>query len=243
MFDISMKGADEVTKRLRRFAETQPSNALANYYYAMSLWKGQRSQTSHANQVNKEDIASLLRRSIALDPNFPDARFQLGVLCVEEQKYADAIGEFQAAVKLKPDFAEAHYHLAQAYTHMGEKILAKREFELYQRSHQKEMAEDELRRKRIGQLVLQPARIPLAPLSVREGPGMKAVDPLSRRAARRLEASRLPAPADALSKLAAKCIIFSFAKMARFSFPTYRVWRHRRRVKSQARSMGFKSAA
>jgi tetratricopeptide (TPR) repeat protein len=163
MFDISMKEADEVTKRLRRFAETQPSNALANYYYAMSLWKGQRGQTSHANQVNKEDIASLLRRSIALDPKFPDARFQLGVLCGEEQKYADAIGEFQAAVKLKPDFAEAHYHLAQAYTHMGEKVLAKREFELYQRSHQKEMAEDELRRKRIGQLVYTLREYPSPP--------------------------------------------------------------------------------
>jgi tetratricopeptide (TPR) repeat protein len=153
MFDISTKEADEVTKRLRRFAETQPTNPLANYYYAMSLWKGQRGQLSHAHEVNKEDIARLLRRSIALDPKFPDARFQLGVLCVEEQKYAEAIREFQEAVRLRPDYAEAHYHLAQAYSHMGEKVLAKREFELYQRSHQKDMAEDELRRRRIGQLV------------------------------------------------------------------------------------------
>jgi tetratricopeptide (TPR) repeat protein len=163
MFDISMKEADEVTKRLQRFAEAQPRNAMANYYYALSLWKGQRGQTSHANQVNKEDIASLLRRSISLDPKFPDARFQLGVLYAEEQKYQEAIGEFQAAVKLKPDFAEAHYHLAQAHSHAGEKALAKREFDLYQRLHQKEMAEDEVRRRRVGQFVYSLQESPSPP--------------------------------------------------------------------------------
>jgi len=163
MFDISMKEAVEVTKRLQRFRETQPRNAMANYYYAMSLWKGQRGQTSHANQVDKEDIASLLRRSMSLDPKFPDAHFQLGVLYAEEQKYRDAIGEFEAAIKLKPDFAEAHYHLAQAYSHTGEKDLAKREFEFYQRSHQKEMAEDEVRRRRVGQLVFSLQEPPSPP--------------------------------------------------------------------------------
>ena len=153
MFDISIKEADEVTRRLGRFQETQPNNAFANYYYALSLWKGQRGQTSAANPAKNDEIGKLLRRSQTLAPNFADAPFQLGVLYVEEQNYQEAIQEFQEAVRRKPDLAEAHYHLAQAYARLGEKVLAKREYDLYQRFHKEEMTEDELRRQRIGQLV------------------------------------------------------------------------------------------
>ncbi len=153
MFDISSHEADEITKRLRRFQETQPKNALANYYYAMSLWKGRRGQSTPGSPVAKDDIRRLLERAKSLDPKFPDAPFQLGVLDVEEHKYQEAIREFQQAVRLKPHYAEAHYHLAQAYAHAGEKALASSEYELYQRFHKEEMAEDVARQKRIGQLV------------------------------------------------------------------------------------------
>jgi tetratricopeptide (TPR) repeat protein len=153
MFDISLKEAGQVTERLKRFQAAQPNNAWANYYYALSLWKGERGQNPHANQASKEKIESLLARSIKLDPKFPDAHFQLGVFYSEQQKYQEAIGEFQAAVKLKPDYAEAHYHLAQAYSHTGKSDLAKGELDLYQRYHQKDLAEDEVRRKQVGQFV------------------------------------------------------------------------------------------
>jgi tetratricopeptide (TPR) repeat protein len=160
MFDISLRQADEVTKRLKRFAETQPKNALASYYYAMSLWKGQRGQSA---QVNMNEIASLLKRSTALDPKFPDPHLQLGILYAGEQRYADAIGEYQQAIKLKPDLADAHYRLAQAYSHTGKKVLANREFELYERFHQQQMAEDERRRKEAGQPIFDVQVNPQAP--------------------------------------------------------------------------------
>jgi tetratricopeptide (TPR) repeat protein len=153
MFDISVKEADEVTRRLKRFQETRPDNALANYYYAMSLWKGKRGRAAEASRVNKDKISALLKRAKSLDPKFPDAPFQLGVIEVEEQKYTEAVREFQEAVRLKPDFTEAHYHLAQAYSHLGEKASASREYALYQRFHKEDMEEDELRQKRIGQIV------------------------------------------------------------------------------------------
>ncbi|MGO8816036.1 MAG: tetratricopeptide repeat protein [Terriglobia bacterium] len=153
MFDISLKEAGQVTERLERFQTAQPNNARANYYYALSLWKGERGQNPPANQASKEKIESLLTRSIKLDPNFPDAHFQLGVFYSEQQKYQEAMGEFHAAVKLKPDYAEAHYHLAQAYSRTGKSDLAKGELDLYQRYHQKDLAEDEVRRKQVGQFV------------------------------------------------------------------------------------------
>jgi tetratricopeptide (TPR) repeat protein len=152
MFDISLSQTDEVTKRLKRFAETQPRNALASYYYAMSLWKGQRGQGLKANM---NQIASLLERSASLDPKFPDPHLQLGILYAGEQRYADAIREFKDATRLKPDLADAHYRLAQAYSRTGAKDLAGKEFELYQRFHRQEMSEDEKRRKAAGQLVFK----------------------------------------------------------------------------------------
>ena len=39
-YDSSPGQADEVIKRFRRFADLQPRNGRALYYYAMSLWKG-----------------------------------------------------------------------------------------------------------------------------------------------------------------------------------------------------------
>ena len=149
MFDISLNQSDEVTKRLKRFAETQPRNALASYYYAMSLWKGQRGQGLKAN---KDQITSLLERSAALDPRFPDPHLQLGILYAGEQKFADAMREFKDVIRLEPDLADAHYRLAQAYSRTGQKALADKEFELYKRFHQQEMAEDEKRRNQAAQL-------------------------------------------------------------------------------------------
>ena len=143
MFDISLSQSEEVTKRLKRFVDLQPRNALASFYYAMSLWKGQRGQGLKAN---KDLITSLLQRSAALDPKFPDPYLQLGILFAGDEKYEDAAREFQQAIRLKPDLADAHYRLGQACSRTGNKTLAAKEFELYQRFHQQEMAEDEKRR-------------------------------------------------------------------------------------------------
>jgi tetratricopeptide (TPR) repeat protein len=88
----------------------------------------------------------LLQRAAALDPKFPDPHLQLGILLALNEKYEDAAREFQQAIRLKPDLADAHYRLGQAYSRTGNKTLAAKEFELYQRFHQQEMAEDEKRR-------------------------------------------------------------------------------------------------
>ena len=152
MFDISLSQSDEVTKRLKRFVDIQPRNALASYYYAMSLWKGQRGQGLKAN---KDQITSLLERSAALDPRFPDPHLQLGILDAGDERYEDASREFQQAIRLKPDLADAHYRLAQAYSRLGNKNFAAKEFELYQRFHRQEMTEDEKRRNEAAQLIFK----------------------------------------------------------------------------------------
>src|ERR1700730_1096734 len=75
--DSSPSQADEVTERFRRFAELQPGNASAQYYYAMSLWKGKRAQDPG---LDLRKIETLLKQSIALEPTLSAAHLQLGNL-------------------------------------------------------------------------------------------------------------------------------------------------------------------
>ena len=65
-YDSSPGQADEVIQRFRRFAELQPTNARASYYYAMSLWKGKRAQDPGHGSCSRSK--ALLKKSIALDP-------------------------------------------------------------------------------------------------------------------------------------------------------------------------------
>src|SRR5205085_11887856 len=62
-YDSSPGQAGDVIQRFRRFAELQPSNARALYYYAMSLWKGKRAQDP---DLDLHQIESLLSKSLAI---------------------------------------------------------------------------------------------------------------------------------------------------------------------------------
>ncbi|HEV2496068.1 MAG TPA: tetratricopeptide repeat protein [Terriglobia bacterium] len=119
---------DKVPKRLERLVTLDPRNPQALYYYALALEKGGGKDPSALAQAE-----SLLERSLALDPNFADAHLQLGVLHAARSHDADAIREYQAAVKLKPSLAAAHYRLAQAYARAGQKEAAQSELDLYER--------------------------------------------------------------------------------------------------------------
>src|SRR6202049_3530174 len=89
-YDSSPSQADDVIARFRRFAQQQPNNGRAQYYYAMSLWKGKRAQDSN---LDLAQIGVLLKKAIALDPSLAEAHLQLGNLHSDQQKYADAIAE------------------------------------------------------------------------------------------------------------------------------------------------------
>src|SRR5277367_2816604 len=43
-YDSSPQQADEVIQRFRRYAGLRPDDAMAQYYYAISLWKGKRAE-------------------------------------------------------------------------------------------------------------------------------------------------------------------------------------------------------
>jgi tetratricopeptide (TPR) repeat protein len=128
-----LQGAVE---RLARFAEMQPNNALANYNYAVALWK--QSVVAADSAGEKEvmaRIAQLLEKALQLDPNLAAAYLQLGILDSHLGDFPHATAALQKAIEtsLGPDatLAEAHYRLAQIYERTGDKTKAHQELELH----------------------------------------------------------------------------------------------------------------
>jgi Flp pilus assembly protein TadD len=130
MYEVAPALGDEITRRLARFATSQPRNAQAQFHYAMSLWKG---QPAGSPSPDLRRVEGLLRRAVTLDSTFAKAFLELGVLLSDQQRYTEAIQELRRATRLEPDLAQAHYRLAQAYQRTGQKALAAKELELFQR--------------------------------------------------------------------------------------------------------------
>lgn len=130
MYGVAPELGADVTRRLARFAKGQPRSALAQFHYAMSLWKG---QPAGAPAPDLKQVESLLRRAVARDPTLADASLQLGILLSDQQRYAEAIEALRRATRLQPTLAQAHYRLAQAYRRTGQEALASKELEAFER--------------------------------------------------------------------------------------------------------------
>jgi tetratricopeptide (TPR) repeat protein len=149
-YDSSPQQADEVIQRFRRYAELEPGNALAQYYFAMSLWKGRRAEDA---SLDVKTIESLFQKSIALDEKIPESHLQLGSLYADEHDYAKSIPELQRALELDPNLPDAHYRLGTDYVHEGEKDRAEAEFATYQKLRAEHLAEVDKERAEVQQFV------------------------------------------------------------------------------------------
>ena len=84
------------------------------------------------------EAEELYRRALAIDPDHPTARFNLGVVLEDRGCVADAIAEYQAAVRIDPQIADVHYNLARLYQQTGNSQAALRHFARFKsltRSH------------------------------------------------------------------------------------------------------------
>jgi tetratricopeptide (TPR) repeat protein len=128
MYDVAPELSGEVTTRLAHFAELYPNNPSANYYYALGLRKRNLTSTLNGSEAQVE---ALLRKAVALRPDFADAHFQLGLLYSDEKQTAGAVREFEEAVRLRPGWKAAHYHLAQLYADEGKPERSRKEFQVF----------------------------------------------------------------------------------------------------------------
>ena len=149
-YDSSPGQAGEVIEHFRRFAELQPGNGRAQFYYAMSLWKGKRAQDPTLDLVQ---IDKLLKASLQLDPSLAEAHLQLGNLYSDQTKYVEAIPEYQRALALNSDLADAHYRLGQAYIRIGDKERGQEQLQVYQELREQHLADLDRQRAEIRQFV------------------------------------------------------------------------------------------
>jgi tetratricopeptide (TPR) repeat protein len=143
-------GRDEMADKLRRFAELRPENALANYYYAVSLSK-RRKSPQDVEDVPK--VESLLEKAIRLDPGLGAAYLQLGIHWAEQKDFSKAIAAYQKAIEVSPRLEEGHYRLAQVYRQTGEKLQAEKEIQIYEQTAKENAGEMDRERHDIKQFV------------------------------------------------------------------------------------------
>ena len=149
-YDSSPTQADEVTARFQRYAQLKPDDSLAQYYYALSLWKAKRSQNG---TVDIPAIEALLQKSIALNPSFPQAHVQLGDLYADQHQYEKSVPEYERALALDPNISDAHYRLGTDYVHVGQREKAQQEFATYQKLRADHLAEIDKERAEVKQFV------------------------------------------------------------------------------------------
>jgi Flp pilus assembly protein TadD len=132
--------SEQSIARLARFAQLQPDNPLANYYYAVGLWTQSATDDdgSYNIQVNDDRSArveSLLQKAVHLDANLGAAYLQLGILYSQRRDFSRAITEYQKVIAVSSahdeTLAEAHYRLAQAYARIGNQAKAEVELQLH----------------------------------------------------------------------------------------------------------------
>ena len=103
-----LEGAVEA---LARFAQLHPDNALANYYYAVGLWKRELANPAasavdlapaNGRQTTEDParVEKLLLKAEQLDPKLAAAHLQLGILYSQRGDFAEAITEYRRAIEV-----------------------------------------------------------------------------------------------------------------------------------------------
>ena len=137
-----------VEQRLARYVGQNPQDSLANYFYAMALWK-QKGQAADSPTLAR--VEDLLNMAVRIDPKCSDAYLQLGVLQATRREYQKAIAFYSKAIEANPQFSEAHYRLGIAYDRVGEKEKAAEQLRLHGEIEKQQAAAIEKQRREVKQ--------------------------------------------------------------------------------------------
>jgi tetratricopeptide (TPR) repeat protein len=138
-------------QKLARFAQEQPRNALANYYYAISLWKREKGSEDPAAFKQAEE---LLEKAVAVDPKIGEAYLQLGIVHFAQADSEQAVRDYKKAIEADPSLGEAHRQLGLAYQRIGDKTKAQPEFQAFEQIEKTEAAELERQRRELRQFLI-----------------------------------------------------------------------------------------
>ncbi len=113
-----------ITAAYAAFAKAQPESYLANFVYAKAL---------SAGGADPAQVEALLRKSIALNGKFWEAREELARQLERRREFEAAAVEYGRAIELAPTNADLHYHLARIYERTGKKDAAAAEYAAHKR--------------------------------------------------------------------------------------------------------------
>ncbi len=126
------EGTAASCNNLQAFALRHPQNARISTYAAAHILNQPDADR------NADLAAQLLNQAIAADPNLPEAYYEKGVLEQQRSDWQGSTVSLEKAVALRPEYAEAHYRLARAYSHLGQRDRAAKEIALQQQYTKKE---------------------------------------------------------------------------------------------------------
>jgi tetratricopeptide (TPR) repeat protein len=144
-----------VEAKLARFVQEKPDNSLANYLYAMAIWKQQQASSNHPAV---QQVEALLTKAVTIDARCFDGYLQLGILAASQRNFEKAIQLYTKAIDVDPQLAEAHYRLGVAYDHLGQRDKAQQEFQLHDEIEKRQAAAVERERQEIKQFVVVQAQ-------------------------------------------------------------------------------------
>jgi tetratricopeptide (TPR) repeat protein len=137
-------------EKLARFANEQPTNAWASYYYGLVLWKRARKAQDAAGFAAAEES---LKEAAALDPSLGEVYVQLGLLYNARGRRDAALSAFQKAVSASPQLSAAHYQLSLAFRRSGDAAKADHEMKTYEELRRSEDAQLANERRELRQFV------------------------------------------------------------------------------------------
>lgn len=141
-----------IETKLHRFVQMNPSNPMANLYYAMSYWK------EHGGKVDPETSAVVrhyLEQALKADSKCSEAYLQLGVLEASRANYKAAARFYQQAIASDEQSTEAHYRLGVAYDRLGDRKRAAEEFRIHDELNKKQAAAVNEQRREVKQFLVQ----------------------------------------------------------------------------------------
>ena len=119
MLGVSCEAVTEVERprcaALVQYAQSHSSDARA------SIWAAQFLLRKGGSESERPTAESLVRAALKADPKLPEAQFSMGSFLQDDGRWAESIPYLERAVSLRPEYAQAHYHLALACWRTGRK--------------------------------------------------------------------------------------------------------------------------
>jgi tetratricopeptide (TPR) repeat protein len=128
--DTTGRDMDQTEEMLLAYVKRHPEPYWL-YYYLGKMAYGVGQKTGHPDDFLHAE--ELLKESLRRKKDHPESHYALGNVYFNLRRWQETIDEYRNAIQLKPDLAEAHYRLSQAYRRVGKTSDADAEIAIHRK--------------------------------------------------------------------------------------------------------------